>query len=448
MQLSLPRTPEPELSPSEMDEAPSWAAVSFTFEDAFWCDWLFREFDGLRVPRTLIRRPSRHGLPYPDRLSISPDPADPVQLENYAATLRSAQHLIVVVSPESGRAELIQEQMRVFRAAGGEERIVALVVKGEPGSPTAEPAALSDVEWMPQWLKWRYSEEGFAPAERTEPLVVDARMGIATLSEVRAQLLAAMLEVPEEQLSELGVIARSSSRPNTVRIEPAPEAIAVPDEPTPEESGGIGWITAAIILTTCCAFGGLILWRLQQDRSLDALIHSERGVEQSTPAAEQVEWKPGSPVIAILPVSTKPAQADDKTGAPKAGTEPALPPEAGTREFRTLVERRDRLFKLAESRIEKSSGEEAYEILKQAAVVAAIASRKSESLPAHLHREAQIRRTLGQLSAKFSTAAEGREHFEKGRQLIQQIQAKGEIGEDGARLLAEVEAGLKKLPGQ
>lgn len=431
-----------------MDEAPSWAAVSFTFEDAFWCDWLFREFDGLRVPRTLIRRPSRHGLPYPDRLSISPDPADPVQLENYAATLRSAQHLIVVVSPESGRAELIQEQMRVFRAAGGEERIVALVVKGEPGSPTAEPAALSDVEWMPQWLKWRYSEEGFALAERTEPLVVDARMGIATLSEVRAQLLAAMLEVPEEQLSELGVIARSSSRPNTVRIEPAPEAIAVPDEPTPEESGGIGWITAAIILTTCCAFGGLILWRLQQDRSLDALIHSERGVEQSTPAAEQVEWKPGSPVIAILPVSTKPAQADDKTGAPKAGTEPALPPEAGTREFRTLVERRDRLFKLAESRIEKSSGEEAYEILKQAAVVAAIASRKSESLPVHLHREAQIRRTLGQLSAKFSTPAEGREHFEKGRQLIQQIQAKGEIGEDGARLLAEVEAGLKKLPGQ
>ena len=446
MQLSLPRAPESELLSSEMDEAPSWAAVSFTFDDAFWCDWLFREFDGLRVPRTLIRRPSRHGLPYPDRLSISPDPADPVQLENYAATLRTAQHLIVVVSPESGRSELIQEQMRVFRAAGGEERIVAVVVKGEPGSPIAEPAALSDVEWMPQWLRWRYTAEGFAPAERTEPLVVDARLGIATLAEVRAQLLAAMLEVPEEQLSELGVITRSSSRPSTIRPDSVPEVIAVPEEPTPEESGGIGWITAAIILTTCCAIGGLILWRLQQDRSLDALIQAESGVEQSTPAAEQVEWKPGSPVVAVSPVSTKPIQVDEMTAALKLGAEFTLPPEADTREFRTLVERRDRLFKLAESRLEKNSGGEAFDILKQAALVAAIASRKSDNHPAHLHREAEIHRTLGQLSTKYSTPAEGREHLEKGRLLIEQIRAKGDIGEDGARLSAEVETSLKKLP--
>lgn len=446
MQLSLPRAPESELLSSEMDEAPSWAAVSFTFDDAFWCDWLFREFDGLRVPRTLIRRPSRHGLPYPDRLSISPDPADPVQLENYAATLRTAQHLIVVVSPESGRSELIQEQMRVFRAAGGEERIVAVVVKGEPGSPIAEPAALSDVEWMPQWLRWRYTAEGFAPAERTEPLVVDARLGIATLAEVRAQLLAAMLEVPEEQLSELGVITRSSSRPSTIRPDSVPEVIAVPEEPTPEESGGIGWITAAIILTTCCAIGGLILWRLQQDRSLDALIQAESGVEQSTPAAEQVEWKPGSPVVAVSPVSTKPIQVDEMTAASKLGAEFTLPPEADTREFRTLVERRDRLFKLAESRLEKNSGGEAFDILKQAALVAAIASRKSDNHPAHLHREAEIHRTLGQLSTKYSTPAEGREHLEKGRLLIEQIRAKGDIGEDGARLSAEVETSLKKLP--
>ena len=123
---------------------PSWAGVSFVFEDAFWCDWLYREFDGLRVPRSLIHRPSRHGLPYPDRLSVSPDPADPVQLENYAETLRTAQHLIVIVSPSSGRSELMREHMRAFRAAGGEERIVALIVKGEPGSPMAEPASMND----------------------------------------------------------------------------------------------------------------------------------------------------------------------------------------------------------------------------------------------------------------------------------------------------------------
>src|SRR5262245_23012796 len=124
---------EPALPP-----APPWAIISFLPEDSAWCEWLYREFDGERFPRVLLGRPSRFGNPYPERISVCPDPSDPSQVDCVAETLQTAQHLILVVSPTSGHSQTLVDHMRLFKAAGGEDRIVALVVKGEPGSPSAE----------------------------------------------------------------------------------------------------------------------------------------------------------------------------------------------------------------------------------------------------------------------------------------------------------------------
>lgn len=451
MPFTLPNVVEPNTSASLVDAQPAWAGVSFVFEDAFWCDWLYREFDGLRVPRPLIHRPSRHGLPYPDRLSVSPDPADPVQLENYAETLRSAQHLIVVVSPSSGLSELMKEHMRTFRAAGGEERIVALVVKGEPGSPTAEPASISDKEWMPGWLQWRFSESGFSEAERTEPLVVDARLGVATLAEVRAQLLAAMLEVPEEQLSELGVVPRNSTRPNyPSEVTPSQQVVESQESDFEEKGGGIGWMTAAIFLTACCGIGALILSKQSQDRVEST---TQAALEKSSNAATKEKNAPppkGAPMVASAPVPTpkKEAAPASEPGKPAAVVAVSPLPQTDTREFRALVERRDRFFFLAESRIQDGAGEEAYDIMKQAADVAAIALRKSAGAAPDLLRAAEIRRRLGQLATQYTSPVESREHFETARDLMQQLRDKGPVGEDGARLIIDIESGLKKLSAQ
>lgn len=444
--------PSPHPSDSKLDSRvslseaqPSWAGVSFVFEDAFWCDWLFREFDGLRVPRLLINRPSRDGLPYPDRLSVSPDPADPVQLENYAETLRTAQHLIVVVSPFSGRSELMQEHMRTFRAAGGDERIVALVVKGEPGSPTADPAASSDRAWMPPWLQWRFSESGFAAAERSEPLVVDARLGMATLPEVRAQLLAAILEVPEEKLSELGVISRLSTRPAVCLPLSASETQPNQQDAFSGEQSGMGWMTGAVMLTACCAIGGLFFLKAQQDRSATPRSSQHTPAGQVTGANDY--WKPGDPLITAVPLAGEPRS---KNNEPVTGPIVAVSalPNTDTREFKSLVEKRDRLFFLAEARIKGGDADESFDILKQAADIAGLAIRKSDAGAPHLMRAAEIHRRLGQLASQITTVSEGREHFERGRELIQQARAKGPVGEDGAQVLMDIESGLKKLSAQ
>jgi hypothetical protein len=303
-----------------------WAVVSFLFQDAVWCDWIYREFDGTRVPRPLLGRPSRHGTPYPDRISVSPDPADPQQLESYADALKLAQHLVIIVSPGSAHAEMMQEHMRIFRASGGEERIIALVVKGDPASPSAEPGNDSDRDWLPKWLEWRFQKNAFDPAPPSEPMVIDARLGVASLSEVRAKLCAALLEVPVAQLPELGVVIRTSpseralqAAPSAILSMPAPAPIPTPMpmptplptlatiatpkmQPPPKHSH---WPVVLCAVAAVVALGCLAFWpeKIPAPAS-PKTAKTPLAARNETPEAA-TQMRELSPVVAVVPVSER-----------------------------------------------------------------------------------------------------------------------------------------------
>jgi hypothetical protein len=443
-----------------VDTPAAWAAVSYVFEDALWCDWLFGEFDGLRVPKVLIHRPSRHGLPYPDRISMTPDPSDPEQLDGYLDALRKAQHLILVISPSSGHSELLGEHLRVFRSISDGERIIAIIVNGDPGYPNAEPASENDKEWLPPYLQWRFDGKKFAEADSTEPLVIDARLGVSTLAEVRARLLAAMLEVEEERLFELGAVPRYNIRPviwpsasATAPLEKAAEISAAP-EAKPRKSGSV-WVAMAVAV--CAVIGGMAVWWLPLGDADEALSAS-RGALPLPNSEVRTPVKDDGPLVVVkaapflaTPIPAAAPQKPVETSKPPAAPAPgisaatALTPDTNTREFRSMIERRDRFFFLGEARLRSGDGEEAYDIFKQAAEVAAIINRRSEAEPEHLLRAAEIHRRIGQLAAKYTTPVEGREHLEKARNLIHQIRTKSTVGPDGAKLLLDVESALKNL---
>ncbi len=451
MPLPSPSTSKSNTAPA-FEAPPAWAAVSYVFEDALWCAWLFDEFDGLRVPKVLVNRPSRHGLPYPDRISMTPDPSDPEQLDGYLAALRKAQHLILVISPSSGHSELLTEHLRVFRAITDGERIIVIIVKGDPGSPDAEPASENDKEWLPSSLQWRFDGKEFADADRTEPMIIDARLGVSTLAEIRARLLAAMLEVEEERLFELGAVPRYSPRP--APLAPAPEATpqkaaTIAAAPTAEKKmRGSAWL--AVAFAACAVIGGMSFWWLPSGETGE-IFSANTGLLPLQNTQERPPAKDDGPLVVVKAALNLAAPAP--VPAPKKPVEKSTPPAAptpdtSTREFRSMIERRDRMFFLGESRLRSGEGEEAYDIYKQAAEVATIVNRRSENESEHLLRAAEIHRRIGQLAAKYTSPVEGREHFEKARNLIQQLRAKSAIGPEGAQLLMDVESALKKLSVQ
>lgn len=480
--LSIPKRVERESSlPAAQNTSEAsrcWAVVSFVFEDACWCDWLYREFDGERLPRALHGKPSRDGLPYPERLSVSPDPADPVQLENYIETLQNAQHLIIVVSPSSARADVIQEHMRMFKAKGGEERIIALVVKGEPASPAAEPGSEKDREWLPKWLDWRFENNAFTPAGRDEPLVVDARLGVSSLAEVRARLFASMLEVQVAQLAELGVVIRASpservlkSAQQNVSVQPPnptpmPRIAVTPPEPVPTHSR---WPVALCGVAALAALGCLAFWPAPHTANLPLPVAS------SAPSAQP--YTPDSVVVAVeqeavaVVVPVAPAETVVPVPAPSPQIESAVqtaPPEpappaqaeataatpvqipiedsANTRIHVELTKKRDRLTRLAEAKEGVGDHSEALEVFELAIEAAMEIVRLSGNDHDSVVELAILYRRLGALASNINSTAEARGHFESGRKTLQALRASGHLPKEGAKVLAELEGAIRRLP--
>jgi hypothetical protein len=413
----------------------NWAVVSFQLEDAVWCDWIFREFDGQRVPRALQGKPSRFGTPYPDRLSVTPDPADPTQLENYAEALRSAQHLILVVSPASGRSPVLQEHLRTFKANGGEERVIALVVKGEPASPSSSPGSAADRDWLPKWLEWRFKENQFESAPASEPIVVDARMGKASLAEVRSQLLASLLEVRREELNELGVV----NRPNTNLLE-FPTAASLHDVPSPTPStAAFVEIASApsiepnharwpIYLSGFAAVLGLFAlaaWPDENDRQKrsdlipiadtngPADLPKDFILAEARPIADAAWETFLPPSVAVAPL--------------KAAPTPATTVELQERDRQQIVARRDRLIRLAEQRMGAGDSSEALETLLDALAVARELAGAEGSIPSAVVEYGLLTRRAATLS-----------------QALLRLQAGGGLQRDGLTLLGELETALRR----
>ena len=451
-----------------------WAVVSFVFEDACWCDWLYREFDGERVPRTLHGKPSRDGLPYPERFSVSPDPADPIQLENYVETLQTAQHLIIVVSPSSARVDVIQEHMRMFKAKGGEERIVALVVKGEPASPAAEPGGENDREWLPKWLQWRFENNAFAPAGRDEPLVVDARLGVSSLAEVRARLFAAMLEVEVAQLAELGVVIRASPSERVLhgtqqhmavpqpKPTPMPRIVVAAPEPAPQHSR---WPLALCGIAALVALGCLAFWPAPASRPLQ-LPESLPVSSPQSPAPEVVAVAvEKEAVVAVAPPtsaeSAAPSEKIESAPQPSASepspavhSAPAAPPQVDipiedpviTQKRSELTSKRNRLIRLAENKLVANDYSEALDVFELAIESAKEIVRISANDHSSVVELAILYRRLGALASNVNSSAEARGHFQSGRKTLQALRASGHLPKEGAKVLAELETAIQRLP--
>lgn len=463
-----------------------WAAVSFLFEDACWCDWLYRGFDGARVPRTLQGKPSRDGLPYPERLSISPDPTDATQLENYAETLQGSHHLIIVVSPASGRADLIHEHMRMFKANGGEERVIALVVKGEPASPAAEPGNESDREWLPKWLGWRFENNAFSPAGRDEPTVVDARLGISSLAEVRAQLFAALLGVQISELAELGVIIRASSNEQILQAT-HPLASVLPPQPTPMSTFALAppeplpkharWPVALCGVAALAALACLAFWPAPdfnplplpaataapaaQNRAPDtvAVAVEQKTEEAVPPAAVEVvaQAATAEPAIVAVKLEENVPQSAPPEPAPPEPVVQAVPTVAKpiqvpiedqeiARKKLEFSRKRDRLIRLAETKMNTGDYSEALEVFELGIEAAKEIARLGNNDHNSVIELAVLYRRLGALASNTNSSAEARARFESGRRTLLALRASGQLPKEGAKVLSELENSIRLLP--
>ena len=135
-----------------------WAFLSYSHQDNLaertsgarecvrWAEWLHRALETYRVPSAFRGRLTPTGDPMPARFfPVFQDekelPLDADLAGAIAEALEQSRFLIVICSPRSAASFYVNEEVRRFKQMGRQDRILALIVAGEPNASDGNHAA-------------------------------------------------------------------------------------------------------------------------------------------------------------------------------------------------------------------------------------------------------------------------------------------------------------------
>ncbi|HVG32837.1 MAG TPA: toll/interleukin-1 receptor domain-containing protein [Pyrinomonadaceae bacterium] len=199
---------EPLATASQQDDYKYWAFISYSHQDEAWARWLHKSLETYKVPRKLVGRPLEIGTEtgtvprrifpiFRDREEL-PGAADlGGKLKN---ALRQSRYLIVICSPKSAVSQWVNEEIKTYKALGREDRVLCLIVDGEPYASEKPESGL--LECFPSAVRYRVDEAGELTTEKTEPIAADARKGKDGRVNAKFKLLAGILGVGYDELKQ------------------------------------------------------------------------------------------------------------------------------------------------------------------------------------------------------------------------------------------------------
>ncbi|MFN9927088.1 MAG: toll/interleukin-1 receptor domain-containing protein, partial [Phenylobacterium sp.] len=163
---------EPDTSPAAPAASVFRAFISYSHRDKAWAQKLHRQFEGYRIPAKLVGRktvvgetPRRLRPVFRDREEL---PASGDLSAELSAALRNSMFLVVICSPASARSRWVNEEIRQFKQVHGDNRVLAVVVDGEPHA-SDEPGREA-LECFPPALRVRVGPDGQLSDVPAEPI--------------------------------------------------------------------------------------------------------------------------------------------------------------------------------------------------------------------------------------------------------------------------------------
>ncbi|MBV8214687.1 MAG: toll/interleukin-1 receptor domain-containing protein, partial [Verrucomicrobia bacterium] len=183
-----------------------WAFISYSHRDRKWGDWLHRALETYRVPKRIAGQLTRDG-PRPRRLfpifrdreelRVSADLGNEIN-----QALIQSRYLIIVCSPNSAKSNWVNEEIKFFKKQGREDRVLALIVAGEPNASAGKPGFAAEDECFPEALRYRMGPDGALLPVRAEPIAGDARENKDGKTNSKLKLLAGLLDVNFDALRQ------------------------------------------------------------------------------------------------------------------------------------------------------------------------------------------------------------------------------------------------------
>lgn len=196
-----------DVTPLEMpDEGKYWAFISYSHRDRSWGEWLHRELETFRMPKRLIGTASARG-PVPARLfpTFRDREELPVSADlgrNIDEALRLSRYLVVICSPAAAKSRWVNEEILTFKRLGRSDRVLALIVDGEPNASDGKPGFSPDQECFPEALRYAMGPDGKLSPARSEPIAADVRPGQDGRENAFLKLVAGIIGVNFDDLRQ------------------------------------------------------------------------------------------------------------------------------------------------------------------------------------------------------------------------------------------------------
>lgn len=456
------------------DPSATWAVLAYVPEDFIWADWLHRVLHDRIVAEPLVGQRTRHGFTRPSHISAFPDPRDPAQVARYGDALQLGKYLVVVCSPHSSHSEWVDDQIKAFKRGGGEERIVALVVDGDPDDSAVDHKR--DTEWLPAWLRWRLGEDNqFQLADVSEPVIVDGRRGTANLTQILVELLAILLDMPTEQVH--AAILEHDGRA-TVSADDLAQATPGGGRQRPAEKPKYIPIIIGAAALVLLGAGGAMLIKKGSTKSLpldpvtpttvvatpetdpsdvkepapsatpevkpapprNPTSTSERPLAQAAPPSLSVGAADFPSVPEIDP--PRPSGSDpDLTDAPTTSLNESTPKPATRPKVKSQWKRLEDYGDLLMKNRNQPAAVLAYSEAIEVALKAADASPNDVELQIEV---ATLCQRVGQIQVAYSSQAEAKATLQKGRNILLKIKNRSS-GKAREKAIQDIESGLQKL---
>lgn len=180
------------------------AFISYSHRDDDWGAWLHKALETYRAPQKLVGKNNRDGS-VPKRLSpVFQDIHELPTASDLGAVITNAlahsRYLIVICSPAAAQSQWVNEEILSFKRLGKANRILAIVVDGEPNA--SDQASGQEQECFPPALRYNIDANGQLSDQRAEPIAADARPGKGGKSNAKLKLIAGLLGVNFDDLVE------------------------------------------------------------------------------------------------------------------------------------------------------------------------------------------------------------------------------------------------------
>lgn len=182
-----------------------WAFISYSHADKKWADWLHRSLENYPMPRDLVGKPTPVDAPVPKRfVPVFRDREELPTSSDLGAVihkaLQAARFLVVICSPRSARSQWVEQEIVDFKKLHGEDRVLALIVDGEPWASNSPDPAVATTECFPKALRHRLGPDGELSEVHAEPIAADAREGKDGRENAVIKLMAGLLGVGFDDL--------------------------------------------------------------------------------------------------------------------------------------------------------------------------------------------------------------------------------------------------------